>query len=233
MEVNCDEEQQPFDGSPFRITVIVYSFVDPRQSCILKTFETVVSGPSFSYFKTKGGPQQIQGTWSVSFVEGGPERPSTTQIKELGSWTNYGGEAVKKFSGTARYTISFERPKGEAEEWLLDLGRVAESARVRLNGMELGTLIQSPYRIRIPKDLIKEKNTLEVAVSNLMANRIADLDRRNVNWKKFYNVNFPARRKENAGADGLFNASRWQPRDSGLIGPVALVPIETMSLRGS
>lgn len=28
----------------------------------------------------------------------------------------------------------------------------------------------------------------------------------------------------NWGADGLFNASKWSPRDSGLIGPVVLTP---------
>jgi hypothetical protein len=40
-------------------------------------------------------------------------------------------------------------------------------------------------------------------------------------WKKFYNVNFPARMAENR-VDGLFDASQWQPEDSGLIGPVTL-----------
>jgi hypothetical protein len=206
----------------------VYLQLAPGESCILKTFDGVVSGPSYAYFKTKGEPQQVEGTWSVSFVEGGPELPPAIETKELGSWTNFGGEAVKKFSGTARYTISFDRPRGAADGWWLDLGRVAESARVRFNGRDVGTLIKSPYRVRIPKDLMKEKNTLEVAVSNLMANRIADLDRRNANWKKFYNVNMSARRAENRGADGLFNASRWTPRDSGLIGPVTLAPIEAM-----
>ena len=99
------------------------------------------------------------------------------------------------------------------------MGRVCESAVVIFNDQELGTLIGPIFRIRIPGELIKEKNTLEVRVSNLMANRIADLDRRNVNWKKFYNVNFPARIGSNRGPDGYFNASSWQPRDSGLIGP--------------
>ena len=206
----------------------VYLQLAPGDSCILKTFDGVVRGASYPYHKTKGAPQQIQGTWSVSFIEGGPELPPNIQIRELGSWTNYGGEAVKKFSGTARYSISFARPQGEGDGWLLDLGRVAESAGVRLNGKEMGTLIKPPYRLRVPRGLLKGKNTLEVAVSNLMANRIADLDRRNVHWKKFYNINFPARRKENSGADGLFNASGWSPRDSGLIGPVRLVPLEAM-----
>ena len=109
------------------------------------------------------------------------------------------------------------------------MGRVAESARVKLNGNELGVLINTPYRIRIPKELLKEQNTLEVAVSNLMTNRIIDLDRRGVNWKKFYNTNMPPRRRENAGPDGLFSAANWTPRESGLIGPVALIPVERFS----
>ncbi len=64
-------------------------------------------------------------------------------------------------------------------------------------------------------------NTLEIQVTNLMANRIADLDKRNVFWKKFYNINFPARKAENR-INGLFNASEWKPRESGLLGPVTL-----------
>lgn len=206
----------------------VYLQLAPGEACILKTFNSLVRGPSYGYFKTQGQPQQINGTWSVSFIEGGPEMPAAIETKELGSWTNFGGEAVKKFSGTARYTITFAKPQGAAVAWLLDLGRVAESARVRLNGKDLGTLIKSPYQIRIPQDLLQEKNTLEVFVSNLMANRIADMDRRKVNWKKFYNINFPARKPENRGADGLFDASRWQPLDSGLIGPVTLVALEAL-----
>ena len=98
-----------------------------------------------------------------------------------------------------------------------------------LNGEQLHTLISPPFRITILNDKIMNENVLEVKVSNLMANRIADLDRQGVYWKKFYNVNFPARRAENRGPDGLFNASKWPPRDSGLIGPVKLVPVELMN----
>lgn len=204
----------------------VYLQLAPGESCILNTFETVIKGPSFRYLKTVGEPQQITGTWSVNFIEGGPELTSTIKIQELGSWTNYDIEDVNIFSGTARYTISFNKPQGKSNGWLLDLGCVCESALVRLNGKNLGTLIAPPYRLPIPADLMKDKNILEVEVSNLMANRIADLDRRGVNWKKFYNINFPARRRENIGSDGLFNASNWSPRESGLLGPVTLIPID-------
>jgi hypothetical protein len=59
-----------------------------------------------------------------------------------------------------------------------------------------------------------------------MANRIADLDRRGVEWKKFYNTNFPARIPANRNEKGLFDASKWLPRESGLIGPVTITPVE-------
>nr|HQV33525.1 hypothetical protein [Calditrichia bacterium] len=70
------------------------------------------------------------------------------------------------------------------------------------------------------------KNELTVAVSNLMANRIIDLDRRGGPWKKFYNINFPARRRENSGPDRLFTAKHWDPLPSGLLGPVRLIPMK-------
>ena len=212
----------------------VYLQLAPGESCVLKTFDAPVKGPSFAYFKTAGEAQPLNGKWSLRFIAGGPELPAIETDKlgsHLGSWTDLDGEAVKRFSGTAVYTISFARP--ERGDWTLDLGRVAESARVKLNGNELGVLISAPYRIRIPKELLKEQNTLEVAVSNLMTNRIIDLDRRGMNWKKFYNTNMPARRRENAGPDGLFTAAHWTPRESGLIGPVVLIPVERFSPNGN
>jgi hypothetical protein len=209
----------------------VYLQLAPGESCALKTIDAPAEGESFAYFKTAGEAQPLNGKWSLRFVAGGPELPAAVEIERLGSWTDLEGEAVKRFSGAAVYAISFARP-GQGD-WALDLGRVAESARVRLNGNELGALINAPYRIRIPKESLKEQNILEVAVSNLMTNRIIDMDRRGVNWKKFYNTNMPARRRENAGPDGLFTAARWTPRESGLIGPVALIPIERFSPGGN
>ncbi|MGD2095053.1 MAG: glycosyl hydrolase, partial [Phycisphaerales bacterium] len=166
----------------------VYLQLTPGESCILRVFENVIEGPSYCYVKTSGEPQKIEGTWSVTFIDSGPELPPNLEITELDSWTNFGPEVLKIFSGTAKYTISFHRPVGIVDGWMLDLGRVCESASVRLNGTDLGTLIGPDYRISIPNDIMQEDNILEIEVSNLMANRIADLDRRGVNWKKFYNI---------------------------------------------
>ena len=107
----------------------------------------------------------------MRFVAGGPELPAAAEVKELKSWTDFGGEAVKAISGTAVYMIQFAHPAGAAAAWRLDLGRVAESARVTLNGQEIGALIKAPFQLVIPADQLREQNTLEIAVSNLGANR--------------------------------------------------------------
>ncbi len=179
----------------------------------------------YDFYTSAGAPAPITGPWRVTFVKGGPALPAARTMEKLASWTAFGGEDVKSFSGTGTYTASFPRPDGTARAWQLDLGRVHESARVRLNGRDLGTLIGPAFRLVLRSSDLRASNTLEVSVTNLPANRIADLDRRGVRWKKFYNVNMPARFPQNRGSDGLFTAAKWEPLDSGLIGPVTLTPL--------
>jgi hypothetical protein len=62
------------------------------------------------------------------------------------------------------------------------------------------------------------RNVLEIEVTNVAANRIADLDRRHVSWKAFHEINFVNKNYK------PFDASNWPVRDSGLLGPVKLVP---------
>jgi hypothetical protein len=176
-------------------------------------------------YRAAGSAVEIQGPWTIRFVTGGPALPAARTLARLASWTTLGGDDLKAFSGTAEYTTRFPRPAGAAAAWRLDLARVKDSARVRLNGRELATLLGPAFLIRIDAALLSAENVLEVLVTNLSANRIADLDRRGVPWKKFYNVNFAARLAENRGPDGLFTAERWEPLDSGLIGPVTLTPL--------
>jgi hypothetical protein len=109
----------------------------------------------------------------------------------------------------------------------LNLGKVCESARIILNNKELAVLLGPDYKLIIEKSMLQAKNLLEIKVSNLAANRIAWLDRNNVPWKKFYNTNFPARLSQNR-KNGLFDASAWLPRESGLIGPVTITALKKM-----
>ncbi len=203
----------------------VYARLQPFESLIINTYDNMLKGKPYLFYDPLPSPVEIQGTWKIDFTEGGPSLPSSKEFSKLVSWTDLGGEGLKNFSGTARYTISFNKPSGKGDAWSLDLGKVCHSANVALNGKELAILIGPDYHIVIDKKILKPVNTLEIKVSNLMANRIAYLDRNNITWKKFYNVNMAARLKQNS-KNGLFDASAWEPMESGLIGPVTLTPVK-------
>ena len=203
----------------------VYVQLAPGGSLVLATHGDDPGGDTFPYVEPVGVPRAIEGSWTVRFVRGGPGLPEPVTTSTLGSWTRFEVVGVKVFSGTATCSIAFPRPAVAAAAWRLDLGQVRDSARVRLNGRDLGTLIGPGFQLTIDGTLLPERNVLEVDVTNGMANRIADLDRHRVPWKKFYNVNFPARLPENRGPDGLFTAAGWEPLESGLLGPVTLQPV--------
>jgi hypothetical protein len=197
----------------------------PAAASLIVVTAANAGGEPFPLFAAADSATAIAGPWQVSFIDGGPERPADQAVRTLASWTTSAGDAGKRFSGTARYTASFARPAGDASAWQLDLGTVHQSARVRLNGRDLSTLIGPSFRLTIDRAQLAADNVLEIEVSNLMANRIAALEKAGVRWKQFYNVNFPSRLPENRGPDGLFTAAAWEPLDSGLLGPVTLTPL--------
>ncbi len=201
----------------------VYLQLPPGGSVIVAESPSRARG-DFDAYRTAGEPAPVSGPWTIAFLKGGPALPARRVVERLASWTTFGRDA-EVFSGTAVYSATFPRPQGPNRVWQLDLGRVAESARVRLNGQELATLIGAPHRMVLDAAQLRATNSLEISVTNLSANRIRDLDARGVAWKKFYNVNFPARLPENRGPDGLFTAAQWEPLESGLLGPVTLTPL--------
>ncbi|HUC83117.1 MAG TPA: glycosyl hydrolase [Flavisolibacter sp.] len=195
----------------------------PHQSIIIQTYSTAKKGLAFSYAKQADAPVELKSDWSISFLTGGPTLPKTFTTNKLESWTESSDDA-QHFSGTAKYTTTFARPAGAAQAWVLDLGKVHETAEVFLNGKKLATLVGPTFQVTIPAAAIKAANTLEVVVANLMANRIIYMDKNNLPWKIFYNTNMPARKPENAKG-GIFTAAGWKPLPSGILGPVTLTPI--------
>src|SRR5690606_2490038 len=183
---------------------------------------------AFSYVRVRGDRVMVVGPWSYTFFKGGPALHEPQTIPVLLSWTALDVEGGNDFSGTARYTRVLELPDDWDGDVLLDLGTVKESARVLINGVAIDTLIGPKYVTVIDRQRFTGSDTLQVEVSNLMANRVADLDRRGVFWKRFYNVNFPARLAENR-RDGLFTAAHWAPLESGLLGPVSITPVARLS----
>ena len=209
----------------------VYLQLLPGESCIVQTTPTLTKGAGYHYYQNMGKSVTITGTWSVKFITGGPTLPKDIKTDSLQSWTTLGGDDAKAFSGTASYAIDFNKPKGNAVVWQLDLGKVYESADVYLNGNKLGTLIGPEYAINVPATDLKPVNHLEIRVANLMANRIIDMEKKNIPYKIFYNTNFPAHSRDDRGPDGLFTAINWRPKPSGIIGTVKLIPLEYLSPR--
>jgi hypothetical protein len=203
----------------------LYLQLGPGETVVVSTDSSSRAGTPLPLYTEAGRPEVVTGTWTVRFLSGGPGLPKPTSIDRLASWTTFGSDETRNFSGTAGYTLRFPRPTAKAGAWRLDLGDVRHSARVRLNDRDLGTLIGPAFTVVIDAAMLAADNRLEIDVTNLMANRIADLDRRNVPWKKFYNINFPSRLPENRGPDGLFTAAKWPPLESGLLGPVTLTPL--------
>jgi hypothetical protein len=197
----------------------------PRQTSLLVATTSDAVGEPFAIDEPAGAAISIEEPWQLRFVSGGPGLPRERQLGPLGSWTDLDGDDVKAFSGTAVYSTTVARPATRAAAWELDLGRVHDSARVRINGRDLGTLIGPAFRVRVEDPVLAERTQLEVFVTNLMANRIAALDRQGVVWRRFSNINFPARLPVNRGSDGLFTAAHWEPLAAGLIGPVTLTPV--------
>jgi glycosyl hydrolase family 106( putative alpha-L-rhamnosidase)/oligogalacturonate lyase-like protein len=192
----------------------VYLRLEPGASVILRSFDRPVASAPWRYQQPLGAAMELRGPWSVSFVAGGPVLPASFSMDTLVSWTERGDEEARRFAGTARYVIHFDAP-GQASSYQLDLGSVAQSARVRLNGKDLGILFARPFSVETGP-LRRTGNELEIEVTNLSANRIRDLDVRGVPWKVFEDINF-------VGIDYKpFDASRWPLRPSGLLGPVRL-----------
>ncbi len=182
----------------------VYVQLPPGKSCVLRTFTgQTVTGPAKTYIEPSGEPRAISGQWHVAFLEGGPEKPADIVTGKLASWTTLGDTNAQRFAGTARYTIEFDRPPANAGDWVLDLGKVCETARLTLNGRRVGTLWNAPFRVRVGQFLQPGENRLEVEVTNLAANRIRDLDRRKVNWKYFYDINVASKRYRSLDASDM------------------------------
>ena len=71
--------------------------------------------------------RQLIGPWRTEFISGGPALPKTQTVENLSDWTKWtkDADALKSFSGIARYAIDFERPETNTNGWALDLGEVA------------------------------------------------------------------------------------------------------------
>lgn len=195
----------------------VYLQLKPGQSLILKTFSIAkTKAESWPYYTPVGSTRELKDGWELSFPESMPEVKEHFQPESPGSWTELNNETLKINMGTGKYTLKFDFQKKEGREYLLTLGDVRESARVKVNGQDAGTLFAVPFEMNIGQLLKNGENTLEIEVTNLPANRIRDYDKRGVNWRIFHDINFVSITYRNTKFD------QWEVMSSGLLGPVMI-----------
>ena len=199
----------------------VYLQLAAGESVVLRVLRSVkavpknIESPDKVYWHTNSRPVEITGPWNVKFILGGPTLPADFQTTKLASWTTFPDTNAQAFAGTAKYATTFD---AQNSKFFLDLGDVRQSARVRVNGKDYGTLITPPFRV-VVDNLKPTGNTLEVEVTSVAANRIRDLDRRGVPWKTFRDINIVDINYK------PFDASNWPLADCGLLGPVTLTPV--------
>jgi len=188
------------------------------ETLFLNLSKTPLQNAKWSYLNKAATIIRLNNPWSLHFTAGGPELPADQKLDKLTSWTDLKDPTLAAFSGTGVYTTNFHLPAKSAKEYMLNLNQVDESARVWINGQEIGILWSIPYQARIGKYLKAGTNTIKVEVVNLMANRIRDMDLKKIQWRNYHEINF-------VNIDYKpFDASNWNVMPSGLIGPVTITP---------
>jgi hypothetical protein len=141
------------------------------------------------YRMPAGDPIYLQNNdWQLHLKNGGPQKPGEQQMKSIKPWTSFTDDtATQSFSGTGDYTSSFTI-KYKATDYLLQLDRLYESARIIINGKDAGLIWSLPYELRIGKYLREGKNTIVIEVCNLMANRIREMDLKGEPWRNYHEI---------------------------------------------
>jgi hypothetical protein len=207
----------------------IYLQLRSGESVIVKTYtdQAIAGFEQWDYYTEQPVSLSLDHGWTLRFIESEPTISEIFNIDCPVSWTAINHPETKRNSGTALYSLSFTLPAIKADGWILDIGDVRESARVKINGHYAGTCWAVPFRINVGNYLKEGTNLIELEVTNLPANRIADYDKRGVIWRIFNEINL---------VDLNYNMTgygHWQTMPSGLNGPVKLIPVNNTIIKTS
>jgi hypothetical protein len=195
----------------------IYLQIKSGESLILKTFtQSDVNVPEWEYLQEPKQIINIKNNWKLHFEQSEPKIEGNFELNKLGSWTELNIPNTKINRGTGIYQTTFTIDNPGFDEYVLDLGDVRESARVIINGEAVTTLWSVPFECKIGKFLKKGTNSIQIEVTNLPANAIANLDRCKVDWRIFKEINMVDINYKKS------DYSSWKPMPSGLLGPVRI-----------
>ena len=157
-----------------------------------------------------------EGKWRLSFTDEAPKVKGNFKLNRLQTWENLSDSAAVTM-GTGVYTTSVKLSADDCKRnWQIDLGDVRESARVYINNVYVGCAWAVPFVLDCKNTLHKGKNSIRIEVTNLPANRIADMDRRGIKWRKMKGINVVDINYKKTTYEN------WAPVASGLNGSVVL-----------
>jgi hypothetical protein len=186
---------------------------------VFRTAAAPPQGKALANFPTFTPVKELTGAWQVSFDPAwfyptndlsGDAVKGLVAFERLEDWTKRSESAIRHFSGTATYRKTFDAPPAmSSQSLLLDLGTVKETARVRLNGKDLGVVWCAPWRVEITGALKRRENQLEIEVVSLWPNRLIG------------DAGLPTKSQRTRTNIRIFK--KTSPlRQSGLLGPVTI-----------
>jgi len=195
--------------------------LQPGESMILETFDEKLPTTLAKRRTVLDGTKEIKldQSWTLTFVDSHPAVAAIFALDHPRTWEGLDDDSVKVTMGTGSYSTTFNMPgkrsktfqEATKETYRIVLGDVRESARVYVNDSLIGCAWAVPFQLTFSGSLLQPgSNTLRIEVTNLPANRIADLDRKGYKWRKFNEINVvDINYKKTSYAD-------WTPVPSGL-----------------
>lgn len=178
-------------------------------------------------------PIDISADWKVDFQKnrGAPE---SAGFRKLESWTKNADEGIRYFSGIATYSKKFALKESmfkDGRRIILSLGKVADVARVTINGKKAATLWHEPFECDITDAVSAGENSLSVEIANRWPNRLIG-DARLAKSKDADMPKWVVEKRANdtdriafTHAKNFWNAKE-EPLESGLLGPVEIRAVD-------
>lgn len=192
--------------------------LESGETAILRTYDRKVEVPEWKYRPTgERRSVTVDRGWSIRFAESVPaiDGDKVFETDTLTWWTSLPDSVCQRNSGVAVYSATFELPAG-ATNAVLRLDNVKYAADISINGRDAQSMWSFPYVTDISHLVREGSNTIAISVRGSAANRIAQMDRDGIVWRKFKDTNL-------LDVKGKVRDYAWWPIDTqGMAGPVTI-----------
>ena len=195
-------------------------------------------GTKYCFAKdTLVNPMDISTDWEVEFQKN-RGAPKSAKFPKLESWTKNNNLGIRYFSGIATYTKKIELKQSifkQNRRIVLSLGKVADVARVKINGKNVATLWHAPFECDITNFVVEGENILSIEIANRWVNRMIG----DARLAKSSDIGVPKWiiQKRSNDTDRISFAlvkKLWsaadEPLESGLFGPVEIKAVDLVEV---